>query len=292
MKTIAKKEFANGFVALCELPDGKRIETTATCLPLHTEMRGTARTTNTVKDDYNAFTKEHWAEKAMVGVSTQSGCPVKCKFCAVNELTESQGWRNLIADEICEQVEWAIEQVREETGYDMSQAKLFRILLTRMGEPALNRKSVIAAITRLHERYPNARIQVSTIGFGEFSRKLVCELAMLQAKAGEQFIELQFSIHSTSDLYRQWLQHNGVTSNNFLGRLAWDYNDYLRCHDVEVKWKITLNFALTTETPFDIVELQNQFDQKDVFIKVSPINENTVTEKNNIKGLILQTNNI
>lgn len=291
LKSIAKKDFTNGWVELLELPDGKRIETTATCLPVSTEMRGTDRTDN-YAEDYNDYEKGHWKEKAMVGVSTQSGCPIKCKFCAVNELTAIQGWRNLTSREIIDQVEHALTKVHTEHGVWMDEAKIFRVLFTRMGEPAMNQDAVIEAARLLKQTYPNVRIQISTIGFGNFSYALIQKLALLQAELGEQFIELQLSIHSTSNEYRQWLQHPGVKANAALGLAIKYYHDLLRLRGVEIKWKVTLNFALTTDTPFSIVELQKQFDPEDVFIKVSPINENTQTEKNNIHGVIIQTNKI
>ncbi|XAO54197.1 radical SAM protein [Yersinia phage vB_YenM_P778] len=291
MKIIAKKNFTNGFVALLELSDGKRIETTATCLPVSTEMRGTDRTDNYAVD-YNIHGAENWSEKAMIGVSTQSGCPVKCKFCAVNDLTEVQGFRNLSFDEIVQQVNWVLATVEHEHGVCMDNAQIFRVLFTRMGEPALNRDSVIKAARFLKEVFPKVRIQISTIGFGKHSQRLVADLAKLQVEFGEQFIELQFSIHSTSINYRQWLQHKGVVANSVIQTWVTDYHNILRHGGVEIKWKVTLNFALTTETPFSIVGLRKQFKPDDVFIKVSPINENVQTEKNDIRGVIFQTNGV
>lgn len=291
MKELRRKDFTNGFVALLELPDGKRIETTATCLPVTTEMRGTERTDNTAVD-YNKHVDSNWTQKAMVGVSTQSGCPIKCKFCAVNELTEKQGWRNLDSLEIIEQVTWAIASIKVQHGVDITKAKIFRVLFTRMGEPALNTDAVIEAARILKTAYPNIRIQISTIGLGQHSVKLVLKLAVLQFEFGEQFIELQFSIHSTSDEYRQWLQHKGVSPNKEISALITEYHRGLREAGVKIQWKVTLNFALTTETPFSILDLREQFNPEDVFIKVSPINENVVSEKNGIHGVILQTNEV
>lgn len=83
MKEIRRNTFTNGFVAALKLEDGYKIETTATCLPLSTEMRGTNKTSNEAVD-YNNFKDCHWKEKFMIGVSTQSGCAMKCKFCCVN----------------------------------------------------------------------------------------------------------------------------------------------------------------------------------------------------------------
>lgn len=292
MNVIAKKNFTNGFVSLLSLTDGMRIETTATCLPLSTEMRGTGRSDNYAVD-YNEYSHSHWLEKAMVGVSTQSGCPIKCKFCAVNDLTEQQGWRNLTADEIFYQVEWARKSIWAKHKIDISGAAIFRVLFTRMGEPSLNIENVISAARKLRNTFPNVRIQISTIAFGKNFQKLLFALVDLQEEFGEQFIELQVSIHSTNDFYRQWLQNKGAISNARIGQMLYWYNDELRVKlGKPLLWKVTLNFALTENTPFDMVALRQQFNPDDVFIKVSPINENNQTEKNSIKGVILQTNNI
>ncbi|AZV02245.1 hypothetical protein Arno18_59 [Pectobacterium phage Arno18] len=291
MKELKRSTFTNGFVSLLELNDGKQIEATATCLPMSTEMRGTDRTDNYAVD-YNQHDANNWQEKVMIGVSTQSGCPIKCKFCAVNDLTARQGWRNLTAVEIAQQVNWGVMQVINEQGVDPADAKLFRVLFTRMGEPAMNHRNVISAARIIKDIYPDVRIQISTIGFGRHTEALVIGLAELQADFGEQFIELQFSVHSTSHEYRQWLQHRSVSTNVSIQNLIERYHQRLVMRGVEIKWKVTLNFALTEQTPFDIVALKEQFDPEDVFIKVSPINENKETEKNNIKGVILQTNEV
>ena len=72
MKEINKKFFANGFVSVMQLDDGKLIETTSTCLPGQTEIRNTKNADNKV--DINAFSVKNWQEKWTIGVSTQSGC--------------------------------------------------------------------------------------------------------------------------------------------------------------------------------------------------------------------------
>ena len=72
MKEINKKFFANGFVSVIQLDDGKLIETTSTCLPGQTEIRNTKHVDNKV--DINAFSVDNWKEKWTIGISTQSGC--------------------------------------------------------------------------------------------------------------------------------------------------------------------------------------------------------------------------
>lgn len=286
MQELNSKQFTNGFVSVLQLEDGKLIETTSTCLPIGTEVRMTGKTDN--KIDPNGYSIENWKEKWTVGVSTQSGCPIKCKFCAVNKLTDKQGWRNLSTQEILQQVQYAVSKAQEiNGGLDPNNSQIFRILFTRMGEPALNIKNVIEAVDLLKQMYPKSRIQISTIGIAK-SRELVTKLAVLETKYGNDWLELQFSIHSTDNEYRKWLQNKNVMPNKLIGSVAkWWYNLL-----PGRPWKATLNFALAKDTPFNVDELKNQFDPKTVFIKVSPINENPVSDENSLQTLFKYENSI
>ena len=286
MKEINTKQFTNGFVSVMQLEDGKLIETTSTCLPGQTEIRVTGRKDNKV--DPNTFSIENWKEKWTVGISTQTGCPIKCKFCAVNKLTDKQGWRNLTIDEMLDQFQYAVAEAQKINGnLNPDDSEIFRVLFTRMGEPALNIDNVIGAVTRIKLLYPKARIQISTIGIGK-STILVKKLLALEKTFGYDWLELQFSIHSTDNKFRKWLQIKSVMSNYSIGQLAsfW-YNAA-----PNRPWKATLNFALAKDTPFVVEDLKTQFDPKTVFIKVSPINENPVSDENSLETLFTYENTI
>lgn len=281
-----RKDFSNGFVSVLELSDGRFIETTSTCLPIGTEVRLTGNFDN--KTDINDFSIDNWKEKWMIGVSTQSGCPIKCRFCAVNRLTDKNGFRNLTSDEICQQVDYAISQAQKTNGnLSFNDCKIPRILFTRMGEPSLNIDNVIAAIYKLKTTYPNARIQISTIGLKK-SIRLVEELLNLESVFGYDWLELQFSIHSSDMEYRRWLQTEAILDNVELANTInmWYYASKNR------PWKATLNFALTKDTPFDVKSLKSSFDPNTVFIKVSPVNENPVSDENGIKTMFTYENSI
>jgi len=286
MKAINSKQFANGFVSVIQLDDGKLVETTSTCLPGQTEIRNTHNADNKV--DINAFSVKNWQEKWTIGISTQSGCPVRCKFCAVNKLTDKQGWRNLTVDEMVWQARYAIEEAQKiNGGLDPNDSNIFRILFTRMGEPSLNVTAVVKTVRTLKTMFPKARIQISTIGLNK-SIGLVTQLTLLEAEFGTDWLELQFSVHSTDDKFRKWLQTDSVMSNKEVGALAtaW-YNS-----KPNRPWKATLNFALAKDTPFVPSELGSQFDSKTVFIKVSPINENPVSDENSLETLFKYENSI
>jgi hypothetical protein len=53
--------------------------------------------------------------------------------------------------------------------------------------------------------------------------------------------------------------------------------------------KTTVNLTLVDNADFDIVKLQKYFDPKHFFIKLSPINENTTSQSNNMGTGIIQT---
>ena len=286
MDQLKIKQFTNGFVSVMKLHDNNLIETTSTCLPGQTEIRLTGRRDNKV--DANSFSVENWKEKWTVGISTQSGCPIKCKFCAVNRLTDAQNWRNLTIQEMIQQVAYAVSEAQKINGnLDPNDSDIFRILFTRMGEPSLNIENVSTAIRYIKLWYPKARIQISTIGI-EKSKELVDRLLELEKEFGYDWLELQFSIHSTDDTFRKWLQHKTVMNNKDIGSLA---SKWYNAHPNR-PWKATLNFALAKDTPFVADDLKKDFDPKSVFIKISPINENPVSDENSLKTLFQYENSI
>jgi 23S rRNA (adenine2503-C2)-methyltransferase len=286
MIELKTKQFTNGYVSVIQLEDKKLIETTSTCLPIQTEIRITGKKDN--KIDANDFSIQNWAEKWTVGISTQSGCPIMCKFCAVNRLTDKQGWRNLTTEEMVSQVKYAVAEAQKiNGGLDPNNSEIFRVLFTRMGEPSLNTTNVIAAVRQIKLMYPKARIQISTIGIKK-SVGLVASLFELEDEFGYDWLELQFSIHSTNDTFRKWLQNETVMTNKEIGGLAASWYNAAPNRP----WKATLNFALSKDTPFVIEDLKTQFDPKTVFVKISPINENPVSDENSLKTLFAYENSI
>lgn len=141
MKELRKKTFKNGVVYCLQLEDGFLVETTDTFLPYYTKD-AIGRHQNKLDNNELGDRTERW----MIGVSTMSGCPVRCKFCATGNMKR---YRNLTAEEIVEQVEFAINKA----GADPSKAKEFKINYTRMGEPFLNIDAVKDAIRIITEKY-------------------------------------------------------------------------------------------------------------------------------------------
>ena len=191
MKELRKKTFKNGVVYCLQLEDGFLVETTDTFLPYYTKD-AIGRHQNKLDNNELGDRTERW----MIGVSTMSGCPVRCKFCATGNMKR---YRNLTAEEIVEQVEFAISKA----GADPSKAKEFKINYTRMGEPFLNIDAVKEAIRIITEKYPNTHHYVSTIGIKG------SDFSFIKGN-----ITLQISLHSFKELGQIRTESNLKTTIN------------------------------------------------------------------------------
>ncbi len=249
------KKFANGRVYAIELEDGKLIEVTDTFLPSYTKD-AIGRKQNMLDSDDLGDRSQRW----MVGVSTQSGCPVGCKFCATGQM---KGWRNLTAQEIVDQVLFIINNNPD---YCPKSTTEFKINYTRMGEPFLNLDNLREAIDIITEKYPNTHHYVSTIGIKDVDYSWI-----------KGNITLQLSLHSLDEDKRNWLipfrRKNTIEE---LGQIRTESN-----------LKTTLNMTLVEEDDFKICEVKKYFDKDNFFIKLSPINPNATSDKNDMgKGVI------
>lgn len=254
MNIKKEKKFANGTVFCLQLEDGKLIETTDTFLPYYTKD-AIGRKQNMLDNNNLGDRSERW----MIGVSVMSGCPVGCKFCATGQM---KGWRNMSSAEIFSQVMFVINQ----SGCNPNDSKEFKINYTRMGEPFLNIANVIDAINAISHIYPNTHHYISTIGIKGSDFSWI-----------KENITLQISLHSLDEERRNSLIpfKNKMTIPE-LGMIATKSN-----------LKTTLNLTLVDEADFDIEKLKENFPPEHFFIKLSPINPNVVSEKNNLgKGVV------
>jgi len=254
------RSFANGKVYSLLTEDGYPVEVTDTFLPYYTKDAIGAKQ-NALKSYDIADRTERW----MIGVSCMSGCPVGCKFCATGQLPR---WRVLSAEEIVAQVKFILEKNPE---YSPANAKEFKINYTRMGEPFLNLNAVKKAVGIIDEMFPNVHHYISTIG--------ICESDFSWIKGN---ITLQISLHSFDEEHRNWLipLKRKMTIPE-LGQIRTGSN-----------LKTTLNMTLVEESDFDIESLQKYFDKEHFFIKLSPINPNATSDKNNISEGVIQSKNL
>lgn len=130
-------------------------------------------------------------ERTVICCSTQSGCPVGCRFCGTGDYFV----RNLTTDEIVAQVDHSIEQ----TGISASEINRLQIMFMSMGEPLLNLKALIPALHILYAKYPHAALLISTSGPD------VDYEPLFQASAEIPTVGLQFSVHESTDEARNKL---------------------------------------------------------------------------------------
>lgn len=132
-----------------------------------------------------------YEERTVICCSTQSGCPVGCRFCGAGDSFV----RNLTAQEIVGQV----QHLLLDRGIDGASIKKFQIMFMSMGEPMLNFKALREAIILLHSYYPNAALLVSTSGPDVDYQPLI-DLSVEIPTVG-----LQFSVHESTDEARDKL---------------------------------------------------------------------------------------
>lgn len=135
-------------------------------------------------------------ERCVICCSVMSGCPVGCTFCG----TGAKFVRNLSCEEILEQIEIVLKS--NDLIKDINEkCKKFQIMFMSMVEPMLNWDEVEKAIKKLHIKFSNAQLLLSTIGCDNdevFSR--IIKLSKEIDKVG-----LQFSIHKSNDSTRNLL---------------------------------------------------------------------------------------
>ena len=60
----------------------------------------------------------------------------------------------------------------------------------------------------------------------------------------------------------------------------------------ESNLKTTINLTLVDESDFDADKLEKHFDKEHFFVKLSPINTNNISEKNNLGNGIIEGGNL
>lgn len=132
-----------------------------------------------------------YAERTVICCSTQSGCPVGCRFCGAGDAFV----RSLTAEEIVAQPVHLLD------GLDVEAADIQRlqIMFMSMGEPLLNIKHLVPALRELHRLYPKAALLIST------SASRVDYTAIREISVEIPTVGLQFSVHESTDEARDRL---------------------------------------------------------------------------------------
>src|SRR3954469_12026598 len=183
---------ANAYEEMTNLPASLRAQLAAT-VPLSTlELRAEAKSDDgTVKALFHtadgraieAVLMRYRDDRRSVCLSSQSGCPLTCSFCATGKMKFG---RNLSTDEILDQ---ALHFRRVEP--------IDHVVFMGMGEPTMNIDNVLAACERLPDLgVTNRRTAISTVGWVPgIDRLAECELP----------VALALSLHAPNDELRSRL---------------------------------------------------------------------------------------
>ena len=180
---------APGYAAMTDLPAGVRDELSArvpfsTLAPANEAHArdGTVKALFHTADGrpVEAVLMRYRDGRRSVCVSSQSGCPLTCTFCATGQM---QFGRNLTASEILDQV----LHFRRVEPVD-------HLVFMGMGEPLMNVDAVLEAARRLPDAgITNRRTTVSTVGWVPGIRRLAEQ---------ELPVRLAFSLHAPDDALR------------------------------------------------------------------------------------------
>ncbi len=213
------------------------------------------------------------SEKWVLIVSTLFGCPVGCPICDAGSYYNGK----LSEKEIFSQIDFLIRKRFPDLKVNV---KKFKIQFARMGEPAFN-TSVLNVLKNFNNHYeaPGFLPSISTVapvGCNNFFSNLVSVKKDLYADGNFQ---MQFSVHSTSEKYRdiaipvkKWsLREIAKYGNSF-------YNHGDR--------KITLNFAISRDTPFLPEIIEDVFNPEIFLIKLTPVNPTRTAVKNRLDNIL------
>lgn len=205
------------------------------------------------------------ADKWVATISTQKGCPMKCKFC---DCPKYGFHGNATLEELTYEIKTILENE------DVAHTDRFNVHFARMGEPTFNLNVIDFASNELKTlvgKFIKAKTihpVVSTM-LPKANKKLEAFLLRwCEIKNNEYDGEagLQFSINSTDDSQRND-QFNGMSlSLNEISSLAAKF-------PMPKGRKYTLNFAVTKDTILNAKELSRLFDKDKFIVKITPIHE-------------------
>lgn len=229
---------------------------------------------NNIKADFLGLTKEIYgvknsevdlSKKWVATISTQKGCPMKCKFCDVHKYGF---YGNATVEDLQYQIETILQNEK------VKHTERFNVHYARMGEPTFNSK-VLDFTTRLLNQIVGKYITAATI------HPVISTMLPKQNKDLTEFVAswcyikntlrngeagLQFSINSTSDEQRNYQFEDRSLSLKEISLLAGKL-------PIPKGRKYTLNFAVTNETILNAKDLTRLFDKDKFIVKITPIHE-------------------
>lgn len=237
---------------------------------------------NNIKANFLGLTKEingvpntpvNLEEKWVATISTQHGCPMKCRFC---DCPKYGYYGNVSSNDLGYQIITILN------GEDTKHTKRFNVHFARMGEPTWNYNVLIFAHDWL-KPIVNSYIKADTIhpvvstmlpkGNKMLEWFIIRWCSSIKNTAYQGEAGLQFSINSTSNVERDY-QFNGQSLS------LEDISALSEKLPIPLGRKYTLNFAVTKDTTLDAKRLSNLFDKEKFIVKITPIHKTVSAVKN------------
>lgn len=243
---------------------GKENNIKADFLGLHKEINGVANTPVDLR------------KKWVATISTQKGCPMKCKFCDVPKY----GFHgNASLDDLKYQITTIIE--RE----SVKNTERFNVHFARMGEPTWN-EDVLNFAYILRRIVFNAGLTATTVHpvvstmLPSANNRLIPflkEWCYLKNQEYNGEAGLQLSINTTDEAQRRELFDYRSLSLPDISTIA----DML---PMPRGRKYTLNFPVTARTILNAKVLSSLFDKEKFIVKITPIHETKAAKENGFEA--------
>lgn len=232
---------------------GKENNIKADFLGLHKEINGVANT------------EVDLTKKWVATISTQKGCPMKCRFC---DCPKYGFYGNVSLDELCYEIETILEHE------DVNRTERFNVHFARMGEPTFN-NNVLYFTEYMLQRIVKSYIDVKTIHpvistmlpkSNKNLKEFILKWCNIKNNTYNGDAGLQFSINSTDNNQRNEQFNNMSLELEEISKIAKEL-------PTPKGRKYTLNFAVTKDTIIDVKRLSDLFDKKKFIVKITPIHE-------------------
>lgn len=229
---------------------------------------------NNIKANFLGLTKEingvantevDLSKKWVATISTQKGCPMKCKFC---DVPKYGFYGNVSIKELSYQIETIIKNE------EVKQTERFNVHFARMGEPTWN-KNVLDFSLILKDLVKKCGLKAKTVHpvistMLPKANKNLKEYILKWCEIKNEFYNgeagLQFSINSTDNEQRNELFDGKSLSLHEISELAKEL-------PMPKGRKYTLNFPVTAQTILDAKKLSMLFDKSKFIVKITPIHE-------------------
>lgn len=237
---------------------------------------------NNIKADFLGYTEKIFGvkntevdlkEKWVATISTQKGCPMKCKFCDVHKY-------GFYGNATIEDLKYQIKTIIENE--DVKETERFNVHYARMGEPTFNWDVITFTALVLDDLVRECGLKAETIHpvistmLPRKNPRLIDFLhKWCSVKNEMRFGEagLQFSINSTDDEQRISQFAGESLSLYEISRIA-------KSLPMPRGRKYTLNFAVTEKTILDADVLDRLFEKEKFIVKLTPIHETKAAIEN------------